>query len=163
RTEAFLNPMSDPLGRTAGNWLEVVESVECLEGRGPDDLRNLVVECAARLLVLSGKAADLQAATRAATACLNSGAPRRTWDEMLAAQGADLDATAKLLSQTPPGLIREVVAQRSGQVTAADANAIGEVVRDLGGGRLVAGATIRPFVGVSAMKQAGEPVQAGEP
>ena len=55
-TRALLTDMDTPLGRAAGNWLEVKESVPCLEGRGPDDLRELVLACAAHLLVQTGKA-----------------------------------------------------------------------------------------------------------
>ena len=55
-TRALLTNMQTPLGRAAGNWLEVKESVLCLEGRGPDDLRELVLACAAHLLVQTGKA-----------------------------------------------------------------------------------------------------------
>ncbi len=80
--------MNTPLGRAAGNWLEVKESAACLENQsGLDDLRLLVVVSAAHLLVQTGKAKSLNAAKKMADDCLNSGAPRKKFDEMLVAQG----------------------------------------------------------------------------
>ncbi len=84
--------MNTPLGRAAGNWLEVKESVDCLENKGPDDLRELVIDCAAHLLVQTKKSKSLAAARKLAEDCLNSGEPRKKWDEMIVAQGADLKA-----------------------------------------------------------------------
>ena len=49
RTTALITSMDTPLGCTAGNWLEVKESIECLENNGPKDLEELVIACAARL------------------------------------------------------------------------------------------------------------------
>ena len=114
-TRAILTDMNTPLGRAAGNWLEVKESVECLEAgradlpvsqaaqqRGPTDLRSLVLDCAAHLLVQTGKSKSLAAARKLAEDCLNSGEPRKKWDEMIAAQGADLNAFNRKLALIPP-------------------------------------------------------------
>src|SRR5580658_5753299 len=61
-TRAILTDMDTPLGRAAGNWLEVKESVDCLDGRGPADLRQLVLDCAAHLLVQTKNTKSLAAA-----------------------------------------------------------------------------------------------------
>src|SRR5262245_8265004 len=98
-TRAVLTDMNTPLGRAAGNWLEVKESVKCLEGNSTAyDLRTLVITFAAHLLILSGKARSLTAARKQATDCLDSGAPRKKWDEMIVAQGADLKAFNRKLA-----------------------------------------------------------------
>jgi pyrimidine-nucleoside phosphorylase len=163
KTRAMLTDMNSPLGRTAGNWLEVRESVECLENRGPADLRELTIDCAAHLLVLTGKAADLGAARKQSADALASGAPRAKWDELLAAQGADLDAFAKKLSRDPTApILRQVTATRSGFITRCDARIIGEVVRDIGGGRLTKEAKIDPDVGVGEIAAIGTEVKAGD-
>ena len=136
RVEAFLNDMNAPLGRSAGNWLEVVESVECLEGRGPDDLRDLVLQCAARLLVLTERDGDLEAGLFRAKTCLESGAPRAKWDELLVAQGADVRAFEQKLKAPVGAFALPVGSPNAGKIVACDARIIGEVVRDLGGGRI---------------------------
>ena len=96
-TRALVTDMNAPLGRAAGNWLEVKEADECLKCRGPEDLQKLVVECAAQLLVQTGKSSDLAQARLAAETKLADGAAEAKWNEMLAAQGADMDAYADFI------------------------------------------------------------------
>jgi pyrimidine-nucleoside phosphorylase len=161
-TRALLTDMDTPLGRAAGNWLEVKESIECLEGRGPEDLRQLVIECAAHLLVQTSRAADLDSARAQALACLASGEPRRKWDELLAAQGAEMDAfRRKLALDCTAPVVRGLKAVRSGFVSRCEARLIGEVVRDLGGGRLTKDTVIKPEVGVGDLAKPGERREAG--
>jgi len=162
RTQALLTDMNTPLGRAVGNWLEVKEAVECLEGRGPDDLRELVSECAARLLVLAARPRDLAEARSAAAACLASGAPRRKWDELIAAQGADLAAfrSRLALDHTAPVVV-ELTAPHAGFLSRCDARIIGEVVRDLGGGRLTQETVLNPAVGIDQLAKPGEHIKAG--
>ena len=142
-TRALLTDMHTPLGRAAGNWLEVKESVACLEGnlvgtrstasqsdgkvtdaveRVPTDLKELVLACAAHLLVQTGKAKTLDAALKQAGDCLASGKPREKWNEMLAAQGADLAAFNRKLAldHTAPVVV-ELKAPASGFVSRCDA------------------------------------------
>jgi len=164
KTRALLTDMNTPLGRSAGNWLEVKESVACLEGRGPEDLTHLVVECAVPLLVLTGLESNPDASRARATACLASGEPRRKWNELLAAQGADLDAFEQQLKldHTAPVIV-EMPAPRSGIVTRCDARIVGEAVRDLGGGRLTKETVIQPAVGLDRLAHPGDTVNAGVP
>ena len=162
KTRALLTDMHVPLGRSAGNWLEVKESVQCLEGRGPKDLRELVLACAAHLLVQTGKAKTLDAALEAAADCLASGKPLQKWKEMLAAQGADLAAyEQKLALEHTAPVVVEFKAPASGFLSRCDARVIGEVVRDLGGGRFTKESEIHYEVGVDALAKPGEAVQAG--
>jgi len=180
--------MHTPLGRAAGNWLEVKESVVCLnpaptaprlppptpnKQHAPPpahsqplgtatDLRELVLACAAHLLVQTGKAKTPDAARRQAEHCLASGQPRQKWDEMLAAQGADLAAFNRKLAldHTAPVVV-ELKAPASGFVSRCDARILGEVIRDLGGGRLTKESGINYDVGVDAIAKRGEAIQAG--
>lgn len=163
-TQSILSPMDAPLGRAAGNWLEVRESVECLENRGPADLRALVIECAAQLLKLTSRAKTVAAGRKLASDCLATREPLARWEAMLAAQGADLTAyQAKLAKGDTANVIAEVPSPKSGVVRDVDARVIGEVVRDLGGGRLMKGAKVDFEVGVDALKQIGERIRKGEP
>ena len=185
-TRAMLTDMNTPLGRTAGNWLEVKESVACLEPRSSrreealtektdsgkrkaeigmslltsaatDDLRSLVLDCAAHLLVQTSKAKTLAAARKLAEDCLESGAPRKKWDEMIVAQGADLRAFNRRLAldSTAP-VTAELKSGQSGYVSKCDARVIGEVIRDLGGGRLTKESAVNYDVGVDRIAKPGE-------
>lgn len=167
-TRAILTDMNTPLGRAAGNWLEVKESVACLDPAagcdpGRQDLLQLVLACAAHLLVQSGKAKSHKAARQQAQDCLDSGAPRKKWDEMLVAQGADLAAFQRKLTldRTAP-VLRELRADRGGYVSECDARLMGEVIRDLGGGRLTKESVILYDVGVDQILKPGERVNAGD-
>ena len=163
QTRALLTDMDAPLGRAAGNWLEVKESVACLDGHGSADLRELVLACAAHLLVQTSRAPDLATAHAQAEACLDSGEPRRQWDQMLAAQGADLAATArKLAHDTTAPAVLEFRAPASGFLARCDARLIGEVIRDLGGGRLTKDTVIHPDVGLDQIAKPGDALRAGD-
>src|SRR5882757_5612566 len=70
-TRAILTDMNTPLGRAAGNWLEVKEAVACLDGKGPADLLELVIDSAAHLLVQTKKFKSFTAARKLAEDCLN--------------------------------------------------------------------------------------------
>jgi pyrimidine-nucleoside phosphorylase len=178
-TRAMLTDMNTPLGRAAGNWLEVKESVACLEcrtgvapvsnskknetGKMPvlrDDLRSLVIDCAAHLLAQTSQSKSLAAARKQAGDCLDSGQPRKKWDEMLAAQGADLKAFNKKLAldHTAPVVV-ELKAEKPGFVSRCDARLIGEVIRNLGGGRLTKESGINYDVGIDRLAKPGEAVQ----
>jgi len=192
-TRAILTDMNTPLGHAAGNWLEVKESVACLESCSSrrkealtekseignrkseirmslltsaattDDLRQLILDCAAHLLVQTGKARSLATARKLAGDCLNSGAPRRKWDEMLVAQGADLKAfNRKLALDSTAAATLDLKADRSGFVSRCDAQIIGETIRDLGGGRLTKESAINFDVGVDGLAKPGEAVKAGD-
>jgi len=161
-TRAMLTDINAPVGRSAGNWLEVKEAVECLSGNGPADLCKLVLACAAHLLVQSRKAKTLEVAKRTAQECLDSGAPRAKWDEMMAAQGADLKAFNKKLAldRTAPTVV-EMKSPQAGFISKCGARIIGEVVRDLGGGRLTKEAAINYDVGIDRLMKPGERVSRG--
>lgn len=164
RTIAVLTDMNTPVGRAAGNWLEVRESVACLAGQGPEDLRELVLVFAAHLLEQTGLAESHAAARRRAETCLASGAPLRKWEEMLAAQGANLAALGDRLARdsTAPA-VADIPAPDGGYVSRCDARLLGEVIRELGGGRLTQDTVIQPDVGVDRLVKPGERVERGAP
>jgi thymidine phosphorylase len=162
-TRAFVTRMDQPLGRSAGNWLEVVESVDCLKGGGPDDLRELVCCFAGSLLVQTGRLTDLAVAIGTAEAELDSGRPLAVWHRMLERQGADMDAYFRRLgTEAMAPVVREVRSPVAGHVCRVDARRLGEAVRRLGAGRLRAGDGIDPDVGLDRLVRIGEPVAAGE-
>jgi pyrimidine-nucleoside phosphorylase len=163
-TQAMLTDMNTPLGRAAGNWLEVKESVACLENKGPADLLELVLDSAAHLLVQTGKSKSIAAARKQAENCLNSGEPRRKWNEMVVAQGADLKAfNRKLALDSTAKIAVELKSEKSGSVSKCDARIIGEAIRDIGGGRLTKDSAINFEVGVDQIAKPGERVEKSAP
>ena len=164
KAEAIVTAMDEPLGRAAGNALEIAESVAVLRGEGPADTRELVVRLAIPMLVLSGVEPDAAAARADLEKKLASGAALETFARMVAAHGGDAriaEAPEKVLAAAPVQV--DVPAPRAGFVSKVDADGIGRAVLLLGGGRRAVTDAIDPAVGVSEMRKAGEKVGAGEP
>ena len=133
KARALITGMDYVLGMSAGNALEVRESVEVLSGGGPAEVRGLTLDLASAMLSESGCAGQDpgEAEARCARA-LDDGSALRRFEMMVEAQGGDLDAFMRL----PPAASRiEVRAPRSGFWTGADALLVGEAIRGIGAGR----------------------------
>jgi thymidine phosphorylase len=152
RTVALLTDMSTPLGRTAGNALEVTESVEVLAGGGPADVVELTLALAREMLAGAGLA-DVDPAD-----ALRDGRAMDTWRAMIAAQGGDPDAPL------PTARERHVVAApASGVLTRLDAYAVGVAAWRLGAGRARKEDPVSAAAGVVLLAKPGDRVQAGAP
>jgi thymidine phosphorylase len=153
RTSALLTAMDTPLGRTAGNGLEVAEAVECLAGGGPADLREITVALAAEMLSLAGVGGRAEA-----EAALDDGSALDRWWAVVTAQGGDPDAP---LAEAPERTT--VPAPRSGWVTRLDARAVGVAAWRLGAGRARKEDPVSAAAGVVCVAKEGDRVEEGEP
>jgi thymidine phosphorylase len=163
-THALLTDMNQVLGRTAGNALEVRESIDHLTGRASDPrLREVTLALCAEALVLGGLAADLDAGRAAATQALDSGAAAERFARMVAELGgpADLLEASDRHLRTAP-VVRTVEPARAGVVTTIDVRAVGLAVIDLGGGRARETDSVDHRVGLTEVAGLGERVGPGE-
>ena len=137
RCSALLTDMSQCLGRTAGNALEVQEALGVLAGRRTASrLRKVSLELAADLLVLGGVFEERAPAAAAAVRALNSGAAAERFGRMIASLGGPADLLERPHRHLPKAPVRHAVhLDRSGAVAAIDARALGLAVVGLGGGR----------------------------
>lgn len=156
-TVALVTDMNQPLGRMAGNAVEVDESVAALEGRGPSDLMEVTLALGAELLVLTEKAADLDSATAKLQATIDDGSALVKFREMVAAQGGDLDAPRPVAAR------HEVASPSAGYVTAIDTQMLGRAIIELGGGRRQQGDVLDLSVGLEMLVRLGDEVAAGQP
>lgn len=156
-TRALITDMNRPLGRMIGNGLEIDESLEILDGKGPLDSRELTIRLGAELLVLAGVQSDLAAATAAMNRAIAGGKARERFERMVCAQGGDLN---QAYAKPKP---RELRADRSGYLAAIDCEQLGVAVIEMGGGRKALGDTIDSGVGIEMLCQIGQMVAAGEP
>jgi thymidine phosphorylase len=152
RTVALLTDMSTPLGLTAGNALEVRESVEVLAGGGPADVVELTVALAREMLAGAGRG-DVDPAD-----VLASGAAMDSWSAMVAAQGGDPDATLPTAREQ-----HVVTAPASGVLTRLDAMAVGVAAWRLGAGRAKLGDDVQAGAGVEWHARPGDEVTEGRP
>jgi pyrimidine-nucleoside phosphorylase len=157
---ALLTDMDYVLGRTAGNALEVAESLEVLGGGGPPDVRELTVALTAEMAAMSRGLPEAGPGLRAeCEAGLDGGGAMERFARMVEAQGGDLEAFERL---SPAPVAIEVRAERSGLWTGASALETGEAVRGLGGGRYRVDDEISPMVGWEQVQQGPCRVNAGE-
>jgi thymidine phosphorylase len=152
RTVALLTDMSTPLGLTAGNALEVRESVEVLAGGGPADVVELTVALAREMLAGAGRE-DVDPAD-----LLASGAAMDAWKQMISAQGGDPDAPLPVARET-----HVVTAPASGVLTRLDAMAVGLAAWRLGAGRAKQGDAVQAGAGVEWHARPGDSVTEGDP
>jgi thymidine phosphorylase len=152
RTVALLTAMDTPLGRTAGNALEVAESVEVLEGGGPADVVELSLALARQMLSGAG-VTDVDPADR-----LADGSALDAWRAMVRAQGGDPTAA---LPRAAESLV--VPAPATGTLTRLDAYAVGVCAWRLGAGRARKEDSVSAGAGVVMHAKPGDAVRAGEP
>jgi pyrimidine-nucleoside phosphorylase len=154
----LLTDMDQPLGRAVGNALEVREAVETIDGQGPPDFTELVLDACARLLALSDLGVDLEEGRRLAEDAVEDGSATAAYDRWIRAQKGDPDPA--VLPVAP--VVREVVAPRDGVVVRLGALAIGHAALELGAGRRTKEDAIDHAVGVVCRVKRGEVVSAGD-
>ena len=151
RTVALLTDMSAPLGRTAGNGLEVRESLEVLAGGGPADVVELTCALAREMLEAAGvRDPDVETA-------LADGRAMDSWRAMISAQGGDVDAPLPTAKH-----VEEIRASEDGVVTGLDAMGVGVAAWRLGAGRSRPGEAVQAAAGVEIEAHIGEQVKAGD-
>ncbi len=161
-TSALLTAMDRPLGRSAGNALEVREALECLRGEGPDDLRALVLELAAEMLFRADRFPDPEAARTRAAEFLDGGAPLERFRRMVERQGGDPRVVDDPSLLPAAAEVIPVRAERAGSVLEVLPLPLGQGVVELGGGRTRLGEPIHPEVGFDQLVQPGDEVEAGD-
>ena len=151
RTVALLTAMHTVLGRTAGNALEVAESVEVLDGGGPADLVEVTLALAREMVELAGLDTD-------PAEVLASGRARAVWDDMVRAQGGDPEAVLPVAPH-----VETVDAEVSGVLGRLDCRSVGIAAWRLGAGRARKEDPVSPSAGIVCLAKPGDPVEAGQP
>ncbi|MDR6175865.1 thymidine phosphorylase [Nocardioides zeae] len=152
RTVALLTDMATPLGLTAGNAIEVQESVDVLAGGGPADVVELTLALAREMLQAAGRD-DVDPADK-----LADGSAMDAWRAMISAQGGDPDAALPVARER-----HVVTAPTSGVLTRLDAMAVGLAAWRLGAGRARKEDPVQAGAGVVWHARPGDRVEAGAP
>lgn len=161
RTEAIITAMDAPLGRAVGNAIEVQECIDVLKGGGPEDVKSLSIELAARMVRLAGLVKTLDEARVNVATALTSGRGLEIFRKMIEQQGGDprvIDDPSRL----PAAPKRMTVnADRSGYITLLDAEIIGHAACILGAGREQASHNVDHAVGFIIPVRVGDKVIRG--
>jgi pyrimidine-nucleoside phosphorylase len=162
KTMAIISDMSQPLGNAIGNALEVKEAIETLQGKGPQDLTDLVLTLGSQMVVLSNKAKDLKQAEAMLKEAIDNGAALESFKTFLTNQDGDASVVDDV-SKLPQAQYQiELPAQQNGVVTEIIANEIGVASMMLGAGRQTKEDDIDLSVGIVLNKKIGDQVKEGE-
>jgi pyrimidine-nucleoside phosphorylase len=162
RVVALLTDMDQPLGRSVGNSLEVIESVEVLEGKGPADLRELCLELAGWMFELGGKVASVPEGKELAAKLIASGKAKEKFREIIRLQGGDAGVVDSFERLPHAAHAFEVITSGDGYVVATECEQLGIACLALGGGRAKKEDMIDPAVGLTIHKKIGDTVRTGE-
>jgi len=162
KVEAMITDMDRPLGVAAGNANEIVETIDVLKGRGPQDVLEVTRAQGERLLVMSGKF-DERSASAALDEALRSGRALEQTRKWIAAQGGDPAIVDDYSLLPQPRETVEVHAPRSGYISHIDTYQAGMFTVDLGAGRKKADDKIDYAAGVMFDRKTGDQVRAGDP
>ncbi|EFA24385.1 MULTISPECIES: pyrimidine-nucleoside phosphorylase [Streptococcus] len=155
KTVAVITDMSQPLGRAIGNRLEILEAIEILQGKGREDISYFICELAQIMLGL----ADVEKTVEEIRQHLENGQALAKFEEMVAAQGGDLD---DLYRPVKVDHVVEIPAQDTGVISALPAMEFGLYAMRLGAGRAVKSDDLDYETGIVFEKKVGDSVQKGE-
>lgn len=162
RVEAIITDMSQPLGRAVGNTLEVIECLETLKGRGPEDLVEVSRELTALMFVLGRVDTSLESARARFDGLISSGEALGKFRAMITEQGGDPGVVDDYSRLARSAHDESIAAWQEGYVAGLEAQAIGFASMRLGAGRERLDSVIDPAVGLVFEKKMGDAVELGE-
>lgn len=155
KTVAVITDMSQPLGRAIGNRLEILEAIEILQGKGREDISHFICELAQIMLGL----ANVEKTVEEVRQHLENGQALAKFEEMVAAQGGDLEDLYRPVNVEH---VVDIPAQESGVISALPAMEFGLYAMRLGAGRAVKSDDLDYETGIVFEKKVGDSVQKGE-
>jgi pyrimidine-nucleoside phosphorylase len=166
RTVALLTAMDQPLGRFSGNWVEVWECVDIMQGtRHPmsADLIELTNILSGWMLHLAGQADTPEAGAILSDEILRSGAAYKAWLKIVAAHNGDISVFEQPAAFHEPLATRALNAPTTGYLASMDCTEVGWAVQRLGAGRLKPGGPVSAHAGLEMHSKLGEKIEAGQP
>ena len=163
RMVAVITSMEQPLGYAVGNAVEVKEAIDTLNGIGPEDLEELIMELGSNMLLISGVAATRQQAIDLLQVGIKSKNGIAKFKKLIELQGGDDKAVDDIKLLPQPRMEIEIESRDSGYVEAIDALEVGSASKLLGAGRHTKDGPVDPSVGIVLKKKVGDRVEKGEP
>ncbi len=159
---ALISDMNQPLGQAVGNSLEVIEAIDTLQEKGPEDFTEHCLVVASHMLVLGRKAKNLVQGRSLAQKAVQTGAALKMLRVLVTAQGGDVAYVDHPEKFPKARFVQDITAQTNGYIKNVNARIVGETSVDLGAGRAKKGDAIDHAVGILVYKKVGEKVIKGE-
>ncbi len=161
-TIGFLTDMNQPLGNAVGNWLEVVECIECMKGKDVPDLMEVTYVLGGAMVMLGGKAKSVEDGIQQCKKVIQSGKALQVFKALVKRQGGDVSFIDHPEKYPVCKHSAEIKSSSSGDIDNIDALDIGFTGIMLGAGRMKVSDTIDPKAGIVFRKKVGDSVNAGD-
>lgn len=162
KTVAAVTDMNEPLGMAVGNSLEVIESIDVLKGKGPDDLTEITLYLGALMLKVAGIETDIEKGEKKLKQLIGNGAALKKFKEMIQLQGGNANVVEKQSLLPLSRFDINVFSKNEGYIQSMDAEAIGTASMILGAGRKTMDSTLDPAAGILLKKKTGDFVKKDE-
>ena len=159
KTNVVYSNMDQPLGRTAGMWCEVNESIEALKGNGAIDLMDVVFELGNKLIIDSGLTNTPSKAIEMQRQCIDSGDAYDKFEEMVFNQGGYIGKTSEL---NEPLFSKKVISEKNGFIKSFDTTALGWAAVQMGCGRINKNDNLDNTAGIAFNAKVGDQVNKGD-
>ena len=163
KTVAYITDMNNPLGYTVGNWLEIEECLDCLQGKGPDDLMEVTYQIAGAMIYLGNKTESVETGIKMSRDFIENG---KAWDkflEIVRSQEGDTELLINPNKYPQSAFKTEYVSPQNGWITSINALEVGTTAVKLGAGRLKSTDEIDDKAGIRFYKKVGQKVEKGTP
>ena len=157
KTDLVYTNMDQPLGNFSGMACEVLEAIDCLKGKGPEDTMAVCLKLSSKLMIQSGKAKDETESNSILTALIKNGSAFDKFDEMISIQGGDLNAFTNT-----PAFTHEIIADKSGIIQSMNTTQIGWGLVDMGCGRKNKDNILDATAGLECHYKIGEDIKNGD-
>lgn len=161
-TVCVITNMNEPLGFTVGNSLEIIEAIEFLQGKMPEDLKQVVLELGAYMVKLAGKGSNIEENKKMLVENIQNGKAYNKFIELVQNQGGDIEYVKDVTKFEKAKIIQEVISTTEGYVQEINAEEIGKLSCDLGAGRKTKKDKIDLQVGIILNKKIGDFVNKGD-
>ncbi len=160
-TVAYITNMDEPLGKTVGNWLEMVECFECMQGDGPDDLMEVTHYLSGTMIYLGKKADSIEDGIKISQEMIKSGKAWEKFLEIVEEQNGDVSFVKKPEQYPAANFQTDVFAGSDGFISGINALEVGLTAITLGAGREKSEDVIDPKAGIVLHKKTGDKVIKG--
>lgn len=161
-TVAIVSDMDQPLGNAVGNGLEIIEVLETLKGRGPEDLLELSLVLGAFMLMAANVVDDVQCGINMLRETIDDGSAVSKFREFVIAQGGNGEVVDNYELLPKARIKKEILAEENGFIERIETQEIGMVSLILGGGRETKESVIDPGVGIILNKKKGDRIESGD-
>lgn len=161
-TVCVITNMNEPLGFAVGNSLEIIEAIEFLQGKMPEDLKQVVLELGAYMVKLAGKGSNIEENKKMLLENIQNGKAYNKFIELVQNQGGDIEYVKDVTKFEKAKIIQEVISTTEGYVQEINAEEIGKLSCELGAGRKTKKDKIDLQVGIILNKKIGDFVNKGD-